>query len=61
MVQEDIRRLIEMRRLAAALEGRSDPLLAGLVGQLLGTIDALFNIAGPPQPEAVAVRVQATR
>ncbi len=61
MVEDDIQRLMEMRRLAAALDGQSDPLLTGLVAQLIGTIDALFNIAGPPQPEAVDARTRTKR
>lgn len=61
MVEDDIQRLMEMRRLAVALDGQSDPLLTGLVAQLIGTIDALFNIADLPQPEAIDSRARATR
>jgi hypothetical protein len=53
MPDDDIQRLIEMRRQAAALKLRTDPLVSGLVAQLVGIIDALISIAGQPNPDAV--------
>jgi hypothetical protein len=53
MPDDDTQRLIEMRRQAAALKLRTDPLVSGLVAQLVGIIDALIGIAGQPNPDAV--------
>ena len=53
MPDDDIQRLIEMRRQAAALKLRTDPLVSGLVAQLVGIIDALIGIAGQSNPDAV--------
>ena len=53
MPDDDIQRLIEMRRQAAALKLRTDPLVSGLVAQLVGIIDALIGIAGQPNSDAV--------
>ena len=58
---DDSKRLLEMRRHAAALELGSDPLVAGLVGQLHGIIDALLNIADPPHSNAVDASARAAR
>jgi len=61
MPDDDIQRLMEMRRQAVALKLRTDPLLSGLAAQLVGTIDALIGIAGQPHPDAVDGQVQAKR
>jgi hypothetical protein len=47
--QSDREKLLAMRREAEALACSGDPLLAGAVAQIVGTIDALLRIAAPPE------------
>jgi hypothetical protein len=61
MPDEDIQRLVEMRRQAVTLELSTDPLLSGLVVQLVGIIDALIGIAGRPHADAIDAQVWAKR
>jgi len=61
MPDENIERLMEMRRQAVTLELSTDPLLSGLLAQLVGTIDAMIGIAGRPHADAVDAQVRAER
>jgi hypothetical protein len=61
MADDDIQRLMEMRRQASMLELHADPLLSGLIAQLVGIIDALIGIAQSPHSDATDALVQAKR
>lgn len=61
MADDDIHKLLEIRRQVLMLELHADPLLSGLLAQLVGIIDALIGIAEPPHPHAPDALVQAKR
>ncbi len=61
MLDDNIQELMAMRDQVLKLELNMDPLLSGLMMQLVGTIDALIAIAATPSPKNGDIPMQAGR
>ncbi len=61
MLDDNIQELMAIRNQALKLELKTDPLLSGLMMQLVGTIDALIAIAATPSPKDGDILMQVRR